>query len=154
MYLADVKDFYLGLFQKEWDLSQKGRHLYVVKSTVKPWSHAGGNDPWLVILSQLRMGWDALARTEFRKDNVKSPECPCGAPVEDRDHFLISCPCYADQRQQLRDSLPLSVDSSSVVDLLGGGNYSLDVQLTISKLVCEFVKNSGRFVLGSRWQFS
>ena len=57
------------------------------------------------ILSQLRVGRSQLNGDRYKCRLAPSPACACGAPWEDRSHYLLACPLYQAQRRALRRDL-------------------------------------------------
>ena len=70
------------------------------------------------ILSQLRTGHTRLNSFLHKIGVVDSAACECGHEKEDIRHFLLHCPRYSTQRQQLADKLGRNYGNTS--HMLGG----------------------------------
>ena len=97
-----------------------------------------------VVLSRLRLGHSRLAESSHRCGLSESPLCQCGA-VESVSHFLLSCPCYADQRRVLFSQVSRILSSVTVAALLG-----LDDQPRTDSDLCAVMRAVFRFVCATR----
>ena len=95
-----------------------------------------------VVLSRLRLGHSRLAESSHVWS--ESPLCKCGA-VESVSHFLLSCPCYADQRRVLFSQVSRILSSVTVAALLG-----LDDQPRSDSDLCAVMRAVFRFVCATR----
>ena len=117
----------------------------------------GIHDPMgLSHLTQLRVGLSKLNFHKFRhnfKDTI-NPMCPRNDGVEDTEHFLLLCPSFVVQRQNLlAEILPLlrpfgyanlSNEVLAQLSLYGDENLPNDVNRNILELTLRFIKETGR----------
>ena len=107
-------------------------------------------------LTQLRVGLSKLNLHKFRhnfKDTV-NPMCPTNEDVEDTEHFLLLCPSFAVQRQNLlAQILPLlrplgyanfSIEVLAQILFYGDENLPNDVNRNILELTLKFIQETGR----------
>ena len=66
--------------------------------------------------TKLRLQISKLNAHLFFLQKADSPSCSCGYPLEDNKHFLLSCPVFQAQRENLSQSLSLilNTDFSSI----------------------------------------
>lgn len=69
----------------------------------KHYSHGKRKDN--ITLCQLRNSKSQLNLDLYNDHLSDSPTCTCGATVESTHHFLLECPKYRDQRQELINAL-------------------------------------------------
>ena len=106
--------------------------------------------------TQLIVGLRKLNLHKFRhnfKDTV-NPMCPTNDGVEDTEHFLLLCPSFAFQRQNLlAEILPLlrpleyanlSNEVLTQILLYGDENLPNDVNRNILELTSKFIQETGR----------
>ena len=117
----------------------------------------GIHDPMgLSHLTQLRVGLSKLNFHKFRhnfKDTI-NPMCPTNDGVEDTEHFLLLCPSFVVQRQNLlAEIFPLlrpfgyaNLSNEVLAQLLlyGDENLPNDVNRNILELTLRFIKETGR----------
>ena len=107
-------------------------------------------------LTQLRVGLSKLNFHKFRhnfKDTV-NPMCSTNDGVEETEHFLLLCPSFAFQRQNLlAEILPLlrpfryaNLSNEVLTQLLLCGDENLpdDVNRNILELTLRFIQETGR----------
>ena len=133
----------------------KKKLLSIIRPPAK--SVFGIHDPMgLSHLTQLRVGLSKLNFHKFRhnfKDTI-NPMCPTNDGVEDTEHFLLLCPSFVVQRQNLlAEILPLlrpfgyaNLSNEVLAQLLlyGDENLPNDVNRNILKLTLRFIKETGR----------
>ena len=106
-------------------------------------------------LTRLRVGLSKLNFHKFRhnfKDTV-NPMCPTNDGVEDTEYFLLLCPSFVVQRQNLlAEILPLlrpfryaNLSNEVLTQLLlyGDENLPNNVNRNILKLTLRFIKETG-----------
>ena len=77
-------------------------------------------------------------------DSPNSPHCHI---PENREHFLLHCQLYKNQRNSLKSELQkigIKTEQFTLKTLLGGGKFNNLIQNTIIKLVHKFIKDTGR----------
>ena len=133
----------------------KKKLLSIIRPPAK--SVFGIHDPMgLSHLTQLRVGLSKLNFHKFRHDfkDTVNPMCPTNDGVEDTEHFLLLCPSFAVQRQNLlAEILPLlrpygyaNLSNEVLMQLLlyGDENLPNDVNRNILELTLQFIKETGR----------
>ena len=101
-----------------------------------------------IIIAQLRLEFSDLNLHLFNKGCNISPECQCGYPIEDTNHFLISCPKY----QEIRNEMITKINSIGIVDpinsdlLLFGKDLSETDYNRLQNYLSEMLINSQRFL--------
>ena len=124
----------------------------------------GIHDPkGLSYLTQLRVGLSKLNFHKFKhnfRDTI-NPMCPTSDGIEDTEHFLLLCPSFDVQRQDLLAGIvellrpfvsitDFSNDALTQLLLYGNQELSYDLNKNILKLTLRFIHESGRFDSGSR----
>ena len=94
-------------WQRRWEVSEKGRHLYMYRPTVKLGKIEFCGLRNQRALLQLQSGYCKLKEYQHKVGIVDSPLCECGA-IEDIQHFLFECPKYSMQREKFKQSVLLS----------------------------------------------
>ena len=73
--------------------------------------------------AQLRMGCSQLNSHLYNLHVKDSPSCQCGFNYEDASHFLLNCPWYVQERNELMlDLQTISITNTSVNLLLKGNS--------------------------------
>ena len=75
-------------------------------------------------------------------------ECVCGHDIEDSEHFLLHCPLYHVQRQNMFQSLENeNIDLEDIdIDILlyGDNDYCFPQNWMVFKAVHKFISKTGR----------
>ena len=109
-------------------------------------------------LTQLRVGLSKLNFHKFKhnfRDTI-NPMCPTSDGIEDTEHFLLLCPSFDAQRQDLlvgivelirpfRQITDLSNDSLTQLLLYGDQDLSNELNRNILALTLCFIHEAGRF---------
>ena len=74
------------------------------------------------------------------------PDCLCGYPLEDAEHYLVQCPLFATEREELTDFLLGICDVTCHSLLYGCDNLSLMQNRRIFSAVHKFIIDTKRFV--------
>lgn len=104
-----------------------------------------------IIICQLRNSKSQLNLHLYDDHLADSPSCTCGAAVESTHHFLLECPNYRDQRQELINALQdhphiYETMTLSTDNLLKGSlNLSFEDNCTILNNVSTFIELTSRF---------
>ena len=116
-------------------LKTKSNILYYEGSRVNNIKHA-----------QLRMQCSKLNAHLFSLHVVDSPQCICGHDLEDSEHFLLNCPLYLVQRQEMLQKLNQLHVANVDLDTLLFGDTKTDFKTNqnLFKAVHEFISASGR----------
>ena len=116
-----------------------------LKSSCNPLFYLGSRSN-NVKLAQLRMNCSKLNEHLFLLHVVDSPRCACGFGVEDTAHFLLQCPLYHTDRQELVQSLQeVGIFNFDVNTLLfGDDNYSYILNSHIVNFIHKFIEKTGR----------
>ena len=127
-------------------------------STTAAKSVFGIHDPiGLSYLTQLRVGLSKLNFHKFKhnfRDTV-NPMCPTSDGIEDTEHFLLLCPSFDLQRQDLLAEIvellrpflqitDLSNDALVQLLLYGDQDLSYDLNRQILKLTLHYIHETGR----------
>ena len=135
----------------------KKKLLSIIRPPAK--SVYGIHDPkGLSHLTQLRVGFSKLNFHKFKhnfRDTI-NPMCPTSDGVEDTEHFLLLCPSFDVQRQDLlaeivellRPFLQITDLSNDVLVkllLYGDQDLSYDLNRKILELTLRYIHETGRF---------
>ena len=111
--------------------------------------HKTGN----TLHAKLRLQASDLNEHRYKLGKTDSPKCLCGARREDNHHFLLSCPMFSTERddmfQQLSAALNLNFQSISqsrkIQIMLYGPERERNADITIAKIVQCFLQRTQRF---------
>ena len=135
----------------------KKKLLSIIRPPAK--SVYGIHDPkGLSHLTQLRVGLSKLNFHKFKhnfRDTI-NPMCPTSDGIEDTEHFLLFCPSFDAQRQDLLAGMvellrpfeqitDLSNDALTQLLLYGDQDLSYDLNKNILELTLRFIRETGRF---------
>lgn len=101
-----------------------------------------------IILTQIRCSASFLNYDLFKINIVASPNCNCGFPREDAEHFFFFCKRYSLLRNDLLHSLiwvPFNIDLNLITK--GSANLTLDENIRVFRNVYKFIKESKRFLI-------
>ena len=112
----------------------------------------------LSYLTQLRVGLSKLNFHKFKqtfRDTI-NPMCPTSDGIKDTEHFLLLCPSFDVQRQDLLAGIvellrpfvlitDLSNDALTQLLLYGNQELSYDLNKNILKLTLRLIHETGRF---------
>lgn len=104
-----------------------------------------------ILLCQLRNFKSQLNLDLYNDHLSDSPSCSCGAPRESTNHYLLECPNYKEQRQELIDILQLyptiyeTITISSGDLLQGNSNLNKDNNCILLDSVMNYINKSNRF---------
>ena len=100
-----AKKTIISKWQQRWDISETGRFLYTFKPFVdgKLYLDLPSKDLFPII-HQLRTGYCKLNDYRFKLNQCESLECDCGE-IETVQNFLLECPLYEEERDQLLKNL-------------------------------------------------
>ena len=93
---------------------------------------------------RLRHGCSALADTLFHCGRSTEQKCECGAPIEDRIHYLCECPLYQVQRYEWSCWVDMDITEGNLPYLLGMRTCDKSMEEIVSSLN-RFISSSGRF---------
>ena len=135
----------------------KKKLLSIIRPPAKP--VFGIHDPkGLSYLTQLRVGLSKLNFHKFKhnfRDTI-NPMCPTSDGIEDTEHYLLLCPSFDVQRQDLLARVAellrsfvqitdLSNDALTQLLLYGNQDLSNDLNRNILELTLRFIHETGRF---------
>ena len=135
----------------------KKKLLSIIRPPAK--SVYGIHDPeGLSYLTQLRVGLSKLNFHNFKLNfrDTENPMCPTSDGIEDTEHFLLLCPSFDVQRQDLLAGIAellrpvvqiadLSNDALTQLLLYGDNDLSNNVNRSILELTLRFIHETGRF---------
>ena len=107
------------------------------------------------MLTRLRVKFSPLREHRFRHNfECLSPECICGAAIEDTEHYLLHCPQLCTLRQTLLgqisgvgfDIANMSTKDLCCLLLYGRRNGSTYINRMILVATISSIKSSKRFV--------
>ena len=118
----------------------------------------GNNTQYKLGLTQIRVGLSKLNFHKFKhnfRDTV-NPMCPTSDGIEDAEHFLLLCPSFDVQRQDLLAGIAellrpvvqiadLSNDALTQLLLCGDNDLSNNLNRSILELTLSFIHETGRF---------
>ena len=94
--------------------------------------------------TRLRTNCSSLNQDLFRKTISDTSQCTCGS-TESADHFLLACPLYHGQRQELFQVISLICPISVNVLLFGNSTVSYENNVKLLEAVHNYIKQSKRF---------
>ena len=141
----------MSLWQAKWermiDITQKGKHLKLIKNNVQSWSWAcHRNRAAETVLAKLRIGHANYNGHLYRFNLVPSPNCICGT-IETIEHILFSCPIYNRDRGELASKLSRANVALSLRNLLGGGEFDEGTQKMIADNVSYYLMKIGKLYI-------
>ena len=151
--LGDVKEAArksgLIKWQEMWEKSDKGRHLFQLRSKVDfKLDHTFQSSLGEKIISQLRTGYTEL-NEYLQKCNIKKDaNCECGEK-ESINHYLLECENYENEREQMRKRLfeccgIIHLDINMLLDAKPEDDYREWRDLILSELE-TYVDGTKRF---------
>jgi hypothetical protein len=98
--------------------------------------------------ARLRIGCSKLnAHLYHNLHVIQSPQCVCGYPQEDPQHFFFNCPCFNTQRGALLNTVGLvSNNINERMLLYGDPDISFDDNRIVFDAVLKFINQTDRFV--------
>lgn len=114
--LAEERARSYGVWQEEWDASDKGRWTYVLLPDVEKWStrKCGELD---YHLTQILTGHGCFRSYLYKRGYDTSPECPmCSGVMEDAKHVMFECPRFDNIRSELNILAGVTIDESNIID--------------------------------------
>jgi hypothetical protein len=96
--------------------------------------------------AQLRMGCSRLNSHLYHLHVLDSPSCQCGFNFEDASHYLLKCPLYILERNELLLNLQsIGINNISVNLLLKGSNqYDSRHNEDIFNVIHKYIDNTNR----------
>ena len=92
-------------WQERWDKAETGRDLFDFRPKVDfKLNHVFDSPSGERAVAQLRTGYARLNEYLHKINVVDSSECQCGE-VESVSHYLLICPLYENEREQMRRNL-------------------------------------------------
>ncbi len=138
-------------WQLRWNLSDRGRHMYDLRSKVSLSfkRHAYPDNSSYTNIAQLRTGYARLQEYLHKTGQAPSPTCSCSESSETISHYLLECSNYDTERQLLehRVRIATGVPQLSMELLLSDGpedSYLHDRAQIIMEL-SHFIQSTARF---------
>jgi ribonuclease HI len=103
-----------------------------------PWASVPDNRMLETVMMRLRSGHCGLAAHMFRIGFKFSPLCQCGVP-ETVVHYLLQCPNHSNHRLTMQRALAALNVPCTLINLLGGGDLDLCIQLMVVRIVGQFL---------------
>ncbi|XP_013870655.1 uncharacterized protein LOC106522257 [Austrofundulus limnaeus] len=100
-----IKKQIISEWQKIWEESNKGRHLFKIQQNVGKMEIIGGNRKEQVILTRLRLGHTGLNKTLHLLGKHPTGNCECDKGMETVEHVVIHCEKYNNSREKLKQEL-------------------------------------------------
>ena len=95
--------------------------------------------------TRMRLNCSPLNDFLFRCNFINSPQCSCGALVENTSHFLLDCPLYTQLRSQYFEPLHLGNKLSTAILLQGDPLKSAHWNHTVFSAVQMYITKTKRF---------
>ena len=97
--------------------------------------------------TRLRIGCSKLnVHLCYNLHVVPSPQCQCGSPLEDPEHFFFSCPTFYAQRLTLLNTINRISNNINVRTLLyGDPEISLEHNKILFAAVQQYCTDTHRF---------
>jgi len=125
-------------------LTNKGRKLAEIKNVISNWPWSANRSRIVeTSLARLRIGHVGLNEHLNRFNMNDSKYCQCGL-VESVEHFLLECMLNSNSRCRLFISLRKLGVTPTLKNILGGGDFPLNVQEQIVCSMTEFLLSTGR----------
>lgn len=131
-----ISDKMLELWQKCWETSDTGRHLYNIQEKVSYNKTVAGNRREESVISRLRIGHSGLNQSLRRIGKHQTGLCTyCGAE-ETVEHVLLECGQYSEKRKVLHNTVEREKKVFSLRTILGESSSS------IRKALLNFLKDT------------
>ena len=135
-------------WQRRWELSEKGRHLYELKPEVTSKDKYTSFLKSERIIHQLRTGYCNLKYYRHKTGLDDSPLCQCGDP-ETVQHYIEECTRYDDIRERLRtricrDTGTFEFTKDLLLTINSEDSHYQD-RHTLTTAIDEFIIESKRF---------
>ena len=136
-------------WQRIYDVGKQNIHIGPIKPTIEKW-------PWSntkrrlteTAMVRLRIGHVGLNKHLHRFNMADSPLCEVCREQETVQHYLLTCRRYERQRIKLKTRLnKMNINDINHITLLGGSQHSPKVKIQITKVVEDYLQDTGR--LGS-----
>lgn len=121
----------------------KGKALLECREKLGEWPWAYNKNRKLeTVMAKLRIGHAGVQSYLYKIKKADSNKCNCGQ-TEDIDHVLLICPRYRRQRDTLKSELEILKVPFNKKNILGGGEYDLDIQKKIVELMHVYLRSIG-----------
>ena len=118
-----------------------------------PESYTIGSKRGNTLHTQLRNEMSQLNSHLFKTKLTESPACPCSSDTESARHFILSCPLYTNQRNQLfcelnqtlHYNLRQTSKNNQQAVLIHGTSLNSGEHLPVARSFQKLLKNSHRF---------
>ena len=135
-------------WQRRWDISDTGRDLYdKVPAVDQTITFDYPSKRHYSIFTQLRTGYTELNYYKHRVGKKIEETCTCGAP-ETSHHFLLECPQYEKEREEMLTQVTTEVGIRNInlaTLLTNIEGEKPDETKTKLELVARFIDRTGRF---------
>ena len=137
-------------WQKQWDVSEKGRFLYGLKPKVSKKTVFDFPDKKSYnLIAQLRIGYARLNDYLFKIGVSQTRNCSCGE-METIEHYLLNCEKYFNERERMRTILfqQTGITEMTTEILLGNNDTDLKKEhdLTILSALGDFITQTARLL--------
>ena len=109
-----------------------------------PTYYSEGHRKLNILHSRLRHQCSSLNADLFKVNIANDPKCSCGAPYEDAIHFLLECPLYHNERNNLLIELR-NLEMNIETLLFGNDAYNNQTNSKIFEKVRVYIKQTKRF---------
>ena len=136
-------------WQKQWEVSEKGRFLYDLKPKVSKKTVFDFPDKKTYNqIAQLRTRYAKLNDYLYKIGVSETRNCRCGG-IETVEHYLLSCKSYFNERESIRTTLFYQTGISELTTevLLGINDSDLkkNHERTILSALGDFITQTARF---------
>jgi hypothetical protein len=121
--------------------------VYINDGTQKHLHYYDGQRDVNIKHSQLRMQCSKLNAHLFALHVIDSPYCPCGHKCEDSNHYLLLCPLFNIQRQEMFQSLTTIIPLHNIeleTLLFGSNTMTSHINKSIFEVVHTYMVESDR----------
>ena len=139
----------LTTWQKQWDVSEKGRFLYGLKPKVTQKTVFDfPNKKLYRQIAQLRIGYVKLNDYMYKVGVSDTRICSCGE-IETIEHYLLNCENYFNERERMRTVLfqQTGIGNLTTENILGCNDtdFKKEFDLAISTALGDFITQTARF---------
>ena len=122
----------------------KGKFLGKIKSAIGYWEWSSYPIRSIeTALCRLRLGHAGVNEHLARFNLAETDLCDCGI-IETIEHFLLDCTLFGNERDILKTSLDRIKVPVNLINLLGGGQFKLDIQIQILNAVAIFLRQTDK----------
>ena len=143
--LLDIE--WYNLWEYQMAITGKGLHLRQIKNSTSNWQWSSNRSRRVeTAMARLRIGHVRLQKYWFRFNLIDEEMCDCGEDEESVEHFLLECNRHSNHRIKMICSLIYLDVQPTLQNILGGGNFALEVQRKIIRIVSQYLEDTGKLM--------